>query len=96
MRTCSPGDEAWTQIQGISPGFPGNGADYDRSLYPKLSVHRPVHALATAADVMRPAPATVEPRAHVAAAAYLMKHAGLTAVPPKRCQMRTVTPLSVQ
>jgi CBS domain-containing protein len=46
----------------------------------KPSVHRPSHAPATAADVMRPAPATIEPRGHVAAAAYLMKHAGVTAL----------------
>jgi CBS domain-containing protein len=46
----------------------------------KPSVRRPPHAPATAADVMRPAPATIEPRDHVAAAAYLMKHAGVTAL----------------
>jgi CBS domain-containing protein len=46
----------------------------------KPSVHRPPHAPATAADVMRPAPATIEPRDHAAAAAYLMKHAGVTAL----------------
>src|SRR5216684_1545561 len=46
----------------------------------KPSAHRPPHAPATAADVMRPAPTTVEPRDHVAAAAYLMKHAGVTAL----------------
>jgi CBS domain-containing protein len=46
----------------------------------KRSVHRPPHAPATAADVMRPAPATIGPRDHVAAAAYLMKHAGVTAL----------------
>jgi CBS domain-containing protein len=46
----------------------------------KPSAHRPTHAPATAADVMRPAPATIEPHAHVAAATYLMKHAGVTAV----------------
>jgi hypothetical protein len=34
-------------------------------------------ASATAADVMRP-PLTVEQQGHVAAAAYLMKHAGTT------------------
>jgi CBS domain-containing protein len=34
------------------------------------------HAQATAADVMRPALTTVEANAHLAAAAYLMKHAG--------------------
>ena len=37
-------------------------------------------APATVADVMRPAPTTVERTAHVAAAAYLMKHAGTTAL----------------
>ena len=46
----------------------------------KPSVHRPPHAPATAADVMRPASTTIEPRDHVAAAAYLMKHAGVTAL----------------
>jgi CBS domain-containing protein len=37
-------------------------------------------ALATVADVMRPSPATVEQDSHLAAAAYLMKHAGTTAL----------------
>lgn len=37
-------------------------------------------APATAADVMRPALTTVEANAHLAAAAYLMKHAGQTAL----------------
>ncbi len=37
-------------------------------------------ARATAADVMRPALTTVEPDDHVAAAAYLMRHAGATAL----------------
>ena len=46
----------------------------------KPSVHRPPHAPATAADIMRPAPATIGPRDHVAAAVYLMKHAGVTAL----------------
>jgi len=46
----------------------------------KPSVHRPPPAPAAAADVMRPAPATIEPHDHVAAAAYLMKQAGVTAV----------------
>jgi len=40
----------------------------------------PLHAPATAADVMRPALTTVEPNDHVAAAAYLMRHAGATAL----------------
>jgi CBS domain-containing protein len=35
---------------------------------------------ATAADVMRPAVTTVRPDDHAAAAAYLMKHAGATAL----------------
>lgn len=38
------------------------------------------HAPATAADVMRPALTTVEASAHLAAAAYLMSHAGETAL----------------
>ena len=46
----------------------------------KPSGHRPPHAPATAADVMRPALTTIEPGGHVAAAAYLMKHAGVTAL----------------
>jgi CBS domain-containing protein len=37
-------------------------------------------APATAADVMRPPPTTVEQQGHLAAAAYLMKHAGATAL----------------
>jgi CBS domain-containing protein len=43
----------------------------------------PVHAgvaLATVADVMRPPLTTVIPHDHVAAAAYLMRHAGTTAL----------------
>jgi len=43
----------------------------------------PVHAraaAATVADVMRPPLITVAPHDHVAAAAYLMKHAGTTAL----------------
>src|SRR5260221_4441308 len=43
------------------------------------SPQRP-HAPPTAADVMRPALSTVKPDDHVAAAAYLMKHAGATAL----------------
>jgi CBS domain-containing protein len=35
---------------------------------------------ATAGDIMRPPLTTVEPNDHVAAAAYLMKHAGATAL----------------
>jgi CBS domain-containing protein len=41
---------------------------------------RSPHAPATAADVMQPALTTVEPNAHVAAAAYLMKHARATSL----------------
>jgi CBS domain-containing protein len=40
----------------------------------------PYDGLPRAADVMRTALSTVEPEDHVAAAAYLMKHAGATAV----------------
>jgi CBS domain-containing protein len=43
------------------------------------SLQRPA-APATAVDVMRPALTTVEPGDHAAAAAYLMKHAGATAL----------------
>ncbi len=43
---------------------------------PTATPHVPV----TAADVMRPALTTVEPNDHVAAAAYLMRHAGATAL----------------
>jgi CBS domain-containing protein len=39
-----------------------------------------IAAPATAADLMRPPLTTVEPQGHVAAAAYLMKHAGTTAL----------------
>ena len=41
---------------------------------------RPPRARVTAADVMRPPLTTVEASAHLAAAAYLMKHAGETAL----------------
>jgi CBS domain-containing protein len=41
---------------------------------------QPWHTPATAADVMRPALTTVEADGHLAAAAYLMKHAGETAL----------------
>jgi predicted transcriptional regulator len=39
-----------------------------------------VAAPATAADLMRPPLTTIEQQDHVAAAAYLMKHAGTTAL----------------
>jgi CBS domain-containing protein len=49
-----------------------------------VSVHKsPVHppsAAATVADVMQPPVTTVSQHDHVAAAAYLMKHAGTTAL----------------
>jgi CBS domain-containing protein len=38
------------------------------------------HSKGTAAEFMRPATTSVEPHAHVAAAAYLMKRAGTTAL----------------
>lgn len=41
---------------------------------------RPSHIPAVAADVMRPPLTTVEAHGHLAAAAYLMKHAGETAL----------------
>ena len=41
---------------------------------------RPPDAPATAADIMQPALTTVEENGHLAAAAYLMKHAGVTAL----------------
>ena len=40
----------------------------------------PDPAQVTAADVMRPVLTTVEPQGHLAAAAYLMKHAGASAL----------------
>ena len=45
----------------------------------KSPVHPPP-AAATVADVMRPSLTTVNQHDHVAAAAYLMKHAGTTAL----------------
>ena len=45
-----------------------------------MSEQTNVAALATAADVMRPPLTTIEQQGHVAAAAYLMKHAGATAL----------------
>jgi CBS domain-containing protein len=41
---------------------------------------RPQRALVTVADVMQPPLTTVDQNDHVAAAAYLMKHAGATAL----------------
>jgi CBS domain-containing protein len=45
-----------------------------------MSEQANVAAPATAGDIMRPPLTTVEPNDHVAAAAYLMKHAGATAL----------------
>ena len=45
-----------------------------------MSEQTNVSAPATAADVMRPPLATVEQEGHGAAAAYLMKHAGVSAL----------------
>ena len=45
-----------------------------------MSEQTNVAAPATAADIMRPPLTTVEQEGHVAAAAYLMKHAGATAL----------------
>ena len=45
-----------------------------------MSEQANVAAPATAGDIMRSPLTTVEPNDHVAAAAYLMKHAGATAV----------------
>jgi CBS domain-containing protein len=45
-----------------------------------MSEQTNVAALATAADIMRPPLTTVEQEGHVAAAAYLMKHTGATAL----------------
>jgi CBS domain-containing protein len=54
----------------------------------QMSEQANVAAPATAADLMRPPLTTVEPNDHVAAAAYLMKQAGTTALmvldPPDR------------
>src|SRR4029077_8375393 len=68
------------RIYGISSAFPGTERIMTEAFTRKPSGHRPPRAPATAADVMRPAPATIEPGGHVAAAAYLMKHAGVTAL----------------
>jgi CBS domain-containing protein len=46
----------------------------------KTSSSHPRSAAATVADVMRPPLTTVQQHDHVAAAAYLMKHAGTTAL----------------
>ena len=50
------------------------------SVSAEKSSFQPRAAAATVADVMRPPLTTVEPHDHVAAAAYLMKHAGTTAL----------------
>jgi CBS domain-containing protein len=46
----------------------------------QASPPQPTPAATTVEQVMRPALTTVEPQAHVAAAAYLMKRAGATAL----------------
>jgi 3-hydroxyisobutyrate dehydrogenase len=51
-----------------------------RVLEQQAASGRSVPGLATVADVMRPALTTVEANGHLAAAAYLMKHAGETAL----------------
>ena len=45
-----------------------------------MSEQADVAAPVTAGDIMRPPLTTVEQNDHVAAAAYLMKHAGATAI----------------
>jgi CBS domain-containing protein len=45
-----------------------------------MSEQTNIAAPATAGDIMRPPLTTVEPNDHVAGAAYLMKHAGATAL----------------
>ena len=47
---------------------------------PHESPHHPQTAAATVADVMRTPPTTIGQHDHAAAAAYLMKHAGTTAL----------------
>jgi CBS domain-containing protein len=46
----------------------------------QASLPQPAPAATSVGQVMRPALTTVEPQAHVAAAAYLMKRAGATAL----------------
>ena len=52
------------------------------------------HRTITAADVMQPVPTTVEPEAHLAAAAYLMRQAGASALVVLRDE-RTRTPVGI-
>ena len=52
------------------------------------------HGTVTAADVMQPVPTTVEPEAHLAAAAYLMRQAGASALVVLRDE-RTRTPVGI-
>jgi CBS domain-containing protein len=59
-------------------GIPSRSPETER-IMTGASAQRP-HAPLAAADVMRPALSTVKPDDHVAAAAYLMKHAGATAL----------------
>src|SRR5438128_12421647 len=59
-------------------GIPEMGQVMTEASAHESSVKPPT--LATVADVMRPPLTTVEQNDHVAAAAYLMKHAGATAV----------------
>src|SRR6266571_6856326 len=59
-------------------GIPEMGQVMTEASAHESSVKPPT--LATVADVMRPPLTTVEQNDHVAAAAYLMKHAGATAL----------------
>jgi CBS domain-containing protein len=49
-------------------------------LQPQVSEPVPAHTRRTVSDVMRPAVTTIETYAHLAAAAYLMNHAGQSAL----------------
>jgi hypothetical protein len=56
-----PAIRPWTQIWKISPGSPATEPIMTEAVTRKPSVHRPPHTPATAVDVMRAAPATLEP-----------------------------------
>ena len=69
--------EAWQAIASFDRLSSGSQRKAEAE---QMSEQANAAAPATAADVMRPPLTTVEQQGHVAAAAYLMKHAGATAL----------------
>src|SRR5260370_10264964 len=71
----------WSGCPSFGRPFPGGTEETMREASSHEPSSRPPYAQATTvADIMRPPATTVEQNDHVAAAAYLMKHAGATAL----------------